>query len=85
MRNSDFRQWLKGFFELAEPQAVLTPDQLQVIINHLNLAEAVEGELDALNASFRAEIEAFRSSGVEDEDTCRLLTDSLRERVLKNG
>lgn len=81
MKNAEFREWLKGWFELAGPEAVLTPDQLTVISNHLNLAEAVEGQLDALNGSFRAEINAFRDGGAQDEDACRLLTGSLRERL----
>lgn len=79
MKNADFRHWLKGYFELAGEEAVLTPPQLQVIVNHLNLAEAEEGALDEANRGFRADIESFRGAAGGD---LRLLTESLRGRVL---
>lgn len=60
MTNEEFRTWLRGFFELSEEDSALTPDQVQVIVNHLNLAEAVTGKLDDINEQLRSAIDAFR-------------------------
>lgn len=84
MKNPEFRQWLSGWFELSDEEAVLAPEQLQVIVNHLNLAEAVEGKLDETNTHIRNELEAFRARGQGDEDSRRVLTDSLRAQVISS-
>lgn len=60
MTNNEFQTWLRGFFELSEEDSVLNPDQVQIIVNHLNLAEAVSGELDTKNMDLRVFIDAFR-------------------------
>ena len=36
MQSRDFCYWLQGLFELGNPES-LTPDQIQVIRNHLNM------------------------------------------------
>ena len=36
MQSRDFCYWLQGLFELGDPES-LTPDQIQVIRNHLNM------------------------------------------------
>jgi len=61
MTNDEFRAWLQGFFELSDEDAVLNPEQVQVIVNHLNLAETVSGKLDQPNQQLRDDISAFRS------------------------
>jgi DNA-binding transcriptional regulator YhcF (GntR family) len=82
MTNGEFREWLKGFFELSEEDVVLDMKQLQVIVNHLNLAEAVEGKLDAANDQLRGHIRAFRDRGVTDADALNDLTQLLRTHIL---
>lgn len=62
MTNSEFREWLRGFFELSPEDVVLTGAQLETIINHLNLAEAVEGHLDVENARLRQDIRVSLAS-----------------------
>jgi hypothetical protein len=37
MTSKDFVYWLQGFFELSEPNKALTPEQIQIIRNHLKL------------------------------------------------
>jgi hypothetical protein len=37
MRSVDFCYWLIGYFELSEPDKALTPEQVQIIKNHLKL------------------------------------------------
>lgn len=37
MNSKDFVYWLQGFFELSEPNKALTPEQVQIIKNHLKL------------------------------------------------
>ena len=82
MNNGEFREWLKGFFELSEDDVLISPRQLQIIVNHLDLAESVSGELDTLNGQMRAEIDAFRTKPVRTPDEFASLTQSLRQHVL---
>ena len=49
MLNSEFTHWLYGYCKL-ESNSKLTPKQLWIIKNHLNLVYAVEGHLDEPNA-----------------------------------
>jgi hypothetical protein len=37
MRSVDFVYWLQGFFELSESDKALSPEQIQIIRNHLKL------------------------------------------------
>ncbi len=37
MRSRDFCFWLQGFFELKDPQAVVSPEQVEIIRKHLAL------------------------------------------------
>ncbi len=62
MTNNEFREWLKGYFEISGDNAVLDANRLQIVFNHLNLAESVEGDLDAFNAQLRADIQEFRKA-----------------------
>lgn len=59
MNNAEFRIWLKGYFELANTDTPINAQQAQVIINHLNLAEAVEGKLDPQNDNIRNTLRVF--------------------------
>ncbi len=78
MRNAEFRAWLKGYFELAEP-GPLDVAQVQIIVNHLNLAETVEGVLDAENLEIRAAIRRFRDGGKTDAAALGILTAALQK------
>ena len=71
MTNDEFRLWLGGFFELAGEDAPLTKQQLFIIGNHLNLAEAVEGNLDDFNMNFRKAIRAELDTLPEPESLAR--------------
>ncbi len=62
MTNNEFREWLKGYFEVSGDAAILDANRLQIVFNHLNLAESVEGELDPFNAQLRADISEFRKA-----------------------
>ncbi len=82
MTNDEFRIWLGGFFELAGDDAPLTKAQLFIIGNHLNLAEAVEGKLDAFNEGFRAVIRAELQALPEPEAIASPdLVTELREKL----
>jgi hypothetical protein len=83
MTNTEFREWLQGFFELAGEEASLNPERVQVIVNHLNLAEAVEGKLDALNGHLRSEIQAFRKAAPHEAAGFARLTESIRIQVMR--
>jgi hypothetical protein len=48
MYNSEFRQWLYGYYTLSGSKD-LSSKQLWIIKNHLNLVCAVEGRLDITN------------------------------------
>lgn len=78
MRNPEFRAWLKGYFELAEPGPLELP-QVQIIVNHLNLAEMVEGTLDADNQEIRAAIRQFRDGGRSDMTALATLTAAIQK------
>jgi hypothetical protein len=78
MTNDDFRVWLKGYFELADP-GPLDMNQLQIIVNHLNLAEAVSGGLDAENQAIRAHIRQFRDKGQTDTAALGSLTAAVQK------
>lgn len=77
MTNAEFREWLKGFFEVSGDKAALDPARLQIVVNHLNLAESVDRELDAFNAQLRADILEFRKS---PQDYAALTAD-IRQRL----
>lgn len=78
MTNNDFRIWLQGYFELSDEDTPLDLAQLQMIINHLNLAEAVDGKLDADNTVLRRDIEAFRTGDDTSERALAAFTDALQ-------
>lgn len=80
MTNAEFRAWLKGYFELAEP-GPLEIAQVQIIVNHLNLAEAVEGKLDAENLEIRASIRQFRDGGTHDAAALGTLTAAIQKTL----
>jgi hypothetical protein len=80
--NVEFRAWLRGFFELSGPGVALEPRQLQVIVNHLNLAEAVSGGLDDANLLLRAEIAGFRELAAPGAADLAALTAALRDGVM---
>lgn len=82
MTNSEFRDWLRGFFELSPEDVSLTAEQLQVIVNHLNLAEAVELELDEFNKALRQDIQAFRAANDVTPDIRSDFSQELRIRIL---
>lgn len=82
MTNDEFRAWLQGYFELTAEEVVLDLAQLQVIVNHLNLAEAVEGKLDTDNTCLRDDIDAFRKGDDNSERACAEFTQELRARAL---
>lgn len=81
MTNAEFRQWLSGFFELSSAEETLDLRQLQIIVNHLNLAEAVEGKLDAINQRLRDDILAFRNRPSPKPEDFDGFTLDLRERI----
>jgi hypothetical protein len=83
MRNSEFREWLKGFFELSEENVCLSPQQIQIIVNHMNLAKAVEGEWDRINQEMRTEIDAFRNNASRTADDFQNLTVSIQQHLLQ--
>ena len=82
MTNAEFREWLRGFFELSEKDVVLQPPQIQVIVNHLNLAEAVENKLDDLNSQLRADIDAFRNQPSREPADFVRITQTIRDIIL---
>lgn len=82
MTNKEFRQWLSGFFELSSEEDMLDLGQLQIIVNHLNLAEAVEGKLDEVNQRLRDDILAFRQRPNPQPEDFDGFTLDMRERVL---
>jgi hypothetical protein len=81
MTNQEFRDWLRGFFELSDENVCLAPQQVQIIVNHLNLAEAVEGKLDETNRQLRADIDAFRDQPSRTPEDFQSLTFSLRQHL----
>jgi hypothetical protein len=75
--NAEFRVWLKGYFELADADTPLNPQQAQVIINHLNLAEAVEGKLDAQNDNIRNRLRGFVQNNTDAAEVTAWLQGAL--------
>lgn len=54
MTNNDFKYWLRGFAELCyQHEKDLNRDQLSVILNHINLTEAVSHKLTDENKHIR--------------------------------
>ena len=82
MTNSEFRDWLRGFFELSPEDAILSREQLQVIVNHLNLAESVDGKLDAFNENLRQGILAFRTADDLEADAVADFSQEMRIRLI---
>jgi hypothetical protein len=82
MTNNEFREWLRGFFELSDKDIVLVPQQIQIIVNHLNLAEAVETKLDDINTLLRADIDAFRDQPSREAADFERITHAIRDIVL---
>jgi hypothetical protein len=88
MTNREFVIWLSGFFELLENTPSITKNQLFVINNHLNLAEAVEGGLGEFNLElrdiFKSELTRLEQSSPEDtidEDITSLLKDKVLTKI----
>lgn len=92
MTNEEFVVWLAGFFELSEGTPSLTKHQFFIINNHLNLAEAVEGELGPFNTEMREIVKAelSRLDDAEDKapadpDVTTLLKDKLEAFLVLRG
>jgi hypothetical protein len=83
MNNYEFREWLKGFFELSGEEAILDSQRIQIIINHLNLAESVEGHLDEINHHLRIDIQNLRKQPSPSAAEYRDITKIIRQRVLQ--
>jgi hypothetical protein len=54
---------------------------VQIIVNHLNLAEAVEGTLDTENLEIRASIRQFRDAGKTDAAALSTLTAAIQKTL----
>lgn len=85
MTNREFVKWLSGFFELAESES-LNRKQLYVISNHLNLAEAVEGQLGEFNQKIRAMVsgQIDKLSGPDELADIDMVA-QLKEMVLRQA
>ena len=84
MTNEQFRAWLKGFFELSPETTVLVPEQVQVIVNHLNLAEHVAEHLDETNHQIRTEINAFRNGTRRTPDEFKVFTQTVKNLLFND-
>ena len=82
MTNKEFSEWLRGFFELSGDDVVLEPKQIQIIVNHLNLAEAVDKQLDDKNSQLRADIDAFRNQPSRGPADFERITQAIRDLIL---
>ena len=82
MTNKEFSEWLRGFFELSGDDVVLEPKQIQIIVNHLNLAEAVDKQLDDTNSQLRADIDAFRNQPSREPADFERITQAIRDLIL---
>ena len=81
MTNEEFREWLRGFFELSDQGVVLDLNQINIITNHLNLAEAVAGRLDETNAQLSADIQAIRSRPGPKPEDLAAFTQTIQKRL----
>lgn len=79
MTNEEFKLWLSGFFTLAGEGRPLTRQQLFIIGNHANLAEAVEGRLDDDVAGIRAIVrETVPALAAPEEEADVAVTEQIR-------
>ncbi len=67
---------------MSEEGTLLNPDRVQIIINHLNLAEAVEEGLDSFNEQLRADLYQFREDAQTSPPDFNVLTDDIKNRIL---
>ena len=72
MRNTEFAEWLYGYYALGGAKQ-LTPKQLWIIKNHLNLVFAVEQQLDADNQWLDDQIVALANDNIIGNPTPELL------------
>jgi hypothetical protein len=63
MKSRDFCYWLQGFFEISQ-ESSLSPNQVQVVKNHLNMV--FKHEIDPSNGSpeHNAELSKIHTSGL---------------------
>lgn len=62
MTNHEFKIWLTGYFDLEKSKTILSPKQLWIIHNHLQLVVAVSGELDEKNKWLKTRLEGLHQS-----------------------
>ena len=85
MTNREFVKWLAGFFTLSD-SCELTKQQLFIISNHLNLAEAVEGSLGEFNQEVR-KIISNELDNLEDINSTanQSVITELKSKILKRA
>lgn len=81
MTNVEFRMWLSGYMELEEENLSLTPKQIWIIHNHLELVRALDKDLDEKNLWLQARIRALsKPSSMQFMSTdFRKATDQIRK------
>jgi hypothetical protein len=84
MKNSEFIVWLQGYLELC-PEDILDIRKLRIIRNHLNLVQAVEGQLSDLNQSYRTWISDLIDGKEKLDDETRLRLYAMMLPLLQNA
>ena len=59
MTNNEFKIWLSGYFDLEISRVLLSAKQLWIIHNHLQLVQAVSGELDEKNKWLKTRLDGL--------------------------
>lgn len=60
MTNEEFRYWINGYLTLTSDHE-LTPAQINTIMSHANLVQAISGYLDEANSQFLSQLKGKSS------------------------
>lgn len=74
MTNDEFSAWIQGFYQLENPDLCLTPKQLTIIENHLNLVDTIDGKLDDKNQALRDVLRQLKDESCRNEPMLQAAT-----------
>ncbi len=63
MTSRDFCYWLQGFFELKGKDDIVTPNQIQIIRNHLNMVFKHEIDPSMGDAAHQTQLQELHGGG----------------------
>lgn len=82
MKNSEFKYWLQGYFALERGHNRLSPRQLVIIENHLNLVLAIDGKLSVELEIIKGLLDTLKNSQHRSDELLSKAYDEIYHAII---